>query len=313
MSRTMTGLLVLAALALLAGGLSAETVLIDMAADASVWEFFPDWNRGAFHRTDSRWGPDEARQMISFMKFDIDMEWLQGLGSSQIASATLKGNSWALLERAAANEGHLLQFFRITESDWVEGIQTGAPPGPEGGVTWLGPDGVSTWNTPGRPECVLVATTDTWSSEPLDIDITHAVWAWADGEPNYGITHDQVGFQTTEGASYSSFWSREAEADQVTYPGAKAPQLEIVLGQAPQVGDANIDGLVDDDDLSLLLSSWGQSVGWDRGNFNGDDAVDDDDLSLLLANWTGSGAVPEPASAALVLLGAAVLARRWTG
>ena len=54
-------------------------------------------------------------------------------------------------------------------------------------------------------------------------------------------------------------------------------------------GDANHDGGVDDDDLSLLLASWGEDVGWGNGNFNGDDTVDDDDLSLLLASWSGNG------------------------
>ena len=76
------------------------------------------------------------------------------------------------------------------------------------------------------------------------------------------------------------------------------------------MGDANVDTFVDDDDLSLLLANWHQDVGWDKGNFNGDNIVDDDDLSLLLANWTGSGTVPEPASAILALLGASLLVRR---
>ena len=76
-------------------------------------------------------------------------------------------------------------------------------------------------------------------------------------------------------------------------------------------GDANGDGAIDDDDLSLLLANWGQDVGWGSGNFNGDDTVNDDDLSLLLSNWTGAGAaVPEPACALILLLGACVVGRR---
>jgi len=60
-------------------------------------------------------------------------------------------------------------------------------------------------------------------------------------------------------------------------------------------GDANDDGVVDDNDLSLLLSHWGQNVtgdpngGWAKGEFSGSAPVNDDDLSLLLANWTGAG------------------------
>ena len=82
---------------------------------------------------------------------------------------------------------------------------------------------------------------------------------------------------------------------------------------AQTIGDASGDGMVEDDDLSLLLSSWGQDVGWANGNFNGDNIVDDDDLSLLLANWTGGAAVPEPATAALLGLGALAMLRRRSG
>ena len=91
-----------------------------------------------------------------------------------------------------------------------------------------------------------------------------------------------------------------------------ATRYDIAYGgsEPPMTGDANDDGLVDDDDLSLLLSSWGQDVGWENGNFNGDNIVDDDDLSLLLSNWTGSGAVPEPASAFVLLTGFAAVAVR---
>jgi len=83
-------------------------------------------------------------------------------------------------------------------------------------------------------------------------------------------------------------------------------------------GDANIDGFVDDDDLSILLANWEQDAGtittWALGDFTADTDVDDDDLSVLLGNWAGpapGGApMPEPASIALLTLGALTLARR---
>jgi len=77
-------------------------------------------------------------------------------------------------------------------------------------------------------------------------------------------------------------------------------------------GDADDDGDVDDDDLSLLLANWGQDTDWNHGEFSGVPPVDDDDLSLLLANWTGplSRAVPEPATIGLVGLGLPALLRR---
>ena len=75
-----------------------------------------------------------------------------------------------------------------------------------------------------------------------------------------------------------------------------------------QMGDCNESGYVDDDDLSLLLAHWNAAgVDWIDGDLNGSNYVDDDDLSLLLANWHHGtpppGALPEPASATLLLLG----------
>ena len=77
-------------------------------------------------------------------------------------------------------------------------------------------------------------------------------------------------------------------------------------------GDADRDGDVDDDDLSLLLANWGsENATCQKGEFSGQAPVDDDDLSLLLANWTGAaGAVPEPATIGLIALGGVALLRR---
>ena len=90
-------------------------------------------------------------------------------------------------------------------------------------------------------------------------------------------------------------------------------------------------GMVDIDDLTIVLTYYGQStlagspgkLGWKQGNFNGGPGVDINDLTIVLANYgeTASasgpiGAVPEPATVPLALAGllalAAVFARwRW--
>ena len=77
-------------------------------------------------------------------------------------------------------------------------------------------------------------------------------------------------------------------------------------------GDADKDGDVDDDDLSLLLANWGIDTDCAHGEFSGVPPVNDDDLSLLLANWTGplGGAVPEPTTMAMLIFGALALLRR---
>ena len=81
-------------------------------------------------------------------------------------------------------------------------------------------------------------------------------------------------------------------------------------------GDASLDGYVDDDDLSLLLTNWHTAGSWAQGNFNADDTIDDDDLSLLLTNWhsgtppTAGNIIPEPATIALLILGSVGMLRR---
>ncbi len=81
-------------------------------------------------------------------------------------------------------------------------------------------------------------------------------------------------------------------------------------------GDCNRDLVVNDDDLSLLLSNWRlPGATWLRGDMTADGEVDDDDLSVLLANWNGASVmpamtVPEPGTAAILMLGGVVLARR---
>ncbi len=85
--------------------------------------------------------------------------------------------------------------------------------------------------------------------------------------------------------------------------------------------DFNTDGIVDLLDLDILGGNW-QMVGTaSTGDANGDGTVDLLDLDLLGAQWQQSGsfaealaasgiAVPEPASAALLAMGALALTRR---
>ena len=89
-------------------------------------------------------------------------------------------------------------------------------------------------------------------------------------------------------------------------------QIGVLI--VPVQGDANGDGVVDDDDLSLLLANWtgagGEGKTWGQGDFDGNGGVSNVDLSIVLANWTGSTAVPEPTAGVLMALGAFGLLRR---
>lgn len=98
----------------------------------------------------------------------------------------------------------------------------------------------------------------------------------------------------------------EGGIGQVGYIGSVAYVYDVAAA-----GDATRDGLVDDSDLSVLLTNWNKPSGWSGGDFNGDGTTDDSDLSLMLAGWTISGAaVPEPTTLLLLAVGAVVIWRR---
>ena len=86
-------------------------------------------------------------------------------------------------------------------------------------------------------------------------------------------------------------------------------------------GDANLDGKVDINDLTIVLTNYGETgMGWTRGDFNGDGVVDINDLTIVLAQYgqtagspaTGMAAVPEPSTIFLAALGAVGLTVYFT-
>jgi formylglycine-generating enzyme required for sulfatase activity len=90
----------------------------------------------------------------------------------------------------------------------------------------------------------------------------------------------------------------------------------------PESGDANLDGRVDINDLTIVLTNFGKTTGmnWETGDFNGDGTVDINDLTIVLASFGestgssigGSSALPEPGAVALLLAGACCLpATAW--
>ena len=86
-------------------------------------------------------------------------------------------------------------------------------------------------------------------------------------------------------------------------------------------GDANSDGRVDINDLSIVLANFGKTSGmwWATGDFYGSGTVDINDLTLVLSNYNdtlgatavGAAGVPEPSIMAILAGAAGLLA--WAG
>jgi hypothetical protein len=100
-----------------------------------------------------------------------------------------------------------------------------------------------------------------------------------------------------------------------------ATQIEQEVLSNALPGDANLDGRVDINDLTVVLSNYGQTGAWAQGNFiTGDSKVDINDLTILLAHYgdsvsgtvgagAGPAAVPEPA--AIVMLSVLIPLAGW--
>jgi uncharacterized membrane protein len=152
--------------------------------------------------------------------------------------------------------------------------------------------------------------------------INHA-FLWTTGSvPFYGLSIGANDLNTLAASVMPSGWVLNVadginDAGQIagygTYNGSS---LGFVLALPHALsGDANLDGQVDINDLTIVLAHYGQSNGtnWGTGDFTGDGTVDINDLTIVLANYGrtsgtsafGTAAVPEPS--ALVLIGAGVL------
>ena len=110
-----------------------------------------------------------------------------------------------------------------------------------------------------------------------------------------------------------------------------APAATDVLVKYTYFGDANLDGKVDGQDYGLIDNGFNQALtGWFNGDFNYDGKVDGSDYTLIDNAFNSQGAplassgltaistaevaaVPEPAAAALVMVGLATAGRRRRG
>ncbi|MCX5653104.1 MAG: PEP-CTERM sorting domain-containing protein, partial [Planctomycetota bacterium] len=106
----------------------------------------------------------------------------------------------------------------------------------------------------------------------------------------------------------------------IPFGDTTAVAANSVLVRYTLIGDVNLDGIVDDSDISILSNNYGcTEISWADGDVYGyDGIVSDDDVGLQANNYGmtagqltgGISAVPEPATLSLLALGAAAMITR---
>ena len=113
-------------------------------------------------------------------------------------------------------------------------------------------------------------------------------------------------YETVDAGS-SSAWSTLVTLTDATHYAFRGLSFAPTAPPPPQhPGDANGDNKVDINDLTIVLTNYGQpGMDWSHGDFNHDNKVDINDLTIVLSNYNttysaSAAAVPEPSSIALL-------------
>jgi len=117
-------------------------------------------------------------------------------------------------------------------------------------------------------------------------------------------------------AAYDLDGDLDADEDDMIFLIETLVELTDGVRVGTKRGDFNLNGLIDETDLALMKTSFGlPGMGFADGNANCDAFVDGTDLAILKTNFgfialPSPGGVPEPASAALMLIVGGFLVRR---
>ena len=146
-------------------------------------------------------------------------------------------------------------------------------------------------------------------------------YLWTTGVvPFYGLSVAANDLNTLA-AALPSGWSITSvrgvnDAGQIVGSAEDAStQYHSIMLSLPQAvpGDANLDGKVDINDLTIVLAHYNRrlSMNWGTGDFTGSGKVDINDLTIVLAHYNQTAgtaasfsAVPEPGSLLLLVLAA---------
>lgn len=154
--------------------------------------------------------------------------------------------------------------------------------------------------TPGNIATDPLRNTATWNNAALLFSGTFGAT-----RPTFATGHDANVFTSATVADQATVVTT-VRGDSLASLGLNTP-----ANSGLRVGDVNRDFSVGPADFNLLAANFGQSgKSWDQGDFNNDGSVGPADFNLLAANFTQTspvpaiGAVPEPASVGLLVIGA---------
>jgi formylglycine-generating enzyme required for sulfatase activity len=141
-------------------------------------------------------------------------------------------------------------------------------------------------------------------------DMGGDVSQWNEGTES-GVDGGPVVHGEVRGGSFADSSSDLASSSRI-FDAGEDPSNGFRVASVLGLGDANGDGQVDVNDLTIVLAHYGQTgTTWAQGEFTGDGTVDLNDLTIVLANFgqtlgssgAAAAAVPEPST--LVLIGVA--------
>ncbi len=144
----------------------------------------------------------------------------------------------------------------------------------------------------------------------LDLTNNHLILDYTFGDPISAIrgylisgfaggAWNGIGIDSSTAAlpANSNFALGYADGADGIVTGLSSGQIEI---KYTRYGDANLDGVVNGDDFSIVVGNLGKlDAAWDKGDFNYDGVVSGDDFSLLVANLgrnANGAAITLPAS-----------------
>lgn len=160
--------------------------------------------------------------------------------------------------------------------------------------TYFNPDGtVSTYDGNGYVSTGLTYDLDAWQEVTITADLAACTFS-IDIEGNMAS-----GFIWTSGSKTIKSLTFMPDSSNTKFC---IDNLEIERFLPILSGDANDDGVVDQDDAARLAENWliDSAAVWSMGDFNGDGKVNDIDASILGANWgktlAAVASVPEPCS-----------------